>query len=64
MQTSLFLHAIDALDIFNTFKFEEEGDEKKLDIVREKFEQYFVPKRNLTYERHIFLQEVKKAGKR
>ena len=42
MQTSVFLHASgpDALDIFKTFKFEEEGDEKKLDIVLEKFEQY------------------------
>ena len=56
IKTSTFLHVIgqEALDIYNTFKFETAGDELKLDKVQEKFKNYCNPRKNLTYERHVF----------
>ncbi|XP_030851255.1 uncharacterized protein K02A2.6-like [Strongylocentrotus purpuratus] len=56
-QTSMLLHVIgeEALDIYNTFQFEEDtGDEMKLEKVLKKFENYCMPKRNVTFERHKF----------
>ena len=42
IKTSTFLHVTgqEALDIYNTFKFETAGDELKLDKVKEKFKNY------------------------
>ena len=56
IKTSTFLHVIgqEALDIYNTFKFETAGDELKLDKVQEKFKNYCNPRKILTYERHVF----------
>ena len=54
------LHVIgpDAVEIFNTFKWNEEGDnpgdDKKMEKVLGKYEKYCSPKSNLTYERHQF----------
>ena len=60
MKCATKLHAIgpDAIEIFNTFRWNQEGDTpgdvKKLDNVLSKFEKYCSPKSNLTYERHQF----------
>ena len=58
-QTSMLLHVIGdaALDLYNTFVFAE-GESMKLDKVLDKFEEYCMPKRNLTYERHRFFMRA------
>ena len=43
----------EALEIFNTFGLSEE-DKVKIDVVIKKFEEYCTPKKNVTYERHVF----------
>ena len=43
-----------ARDIYYTFTFEEEGDEMKLAPVLAKFDEYFIPKKNLPYTRFKF----------
>ena len=55
-QCSLFLHCIGdaALQVYNTFEFPDENDKMKLKVVMKKFEEYCIPKRNVTYERHKF----------
>ena len=51
----------EAEHIFNAFTFEE-GDEKKYDAVLNKFEEHFVPKRNIIHERACFHRRVQKDG--
>ncbi|XP_074030761.1 uncharacterized protein [Leptinotarsa decemlineata] len=47
--------------IFNTFDFAE-GEKDKIFILLTKFNEYFNPKRNLTYERHKFLTAKQLEG--
>jgi hypothetical protein len=47
--------------IFRTFVFNE-GEEKVYDKVLEKFDRYFVPKRNQIHERAEFHQRCQKTG--
>lgn len=56
VQSSLFLHVAgeEAVEVYNTFTFEEEGDEHKLTKIMEKFDNYCNPKKNITYERYNF----------
>lgn len=60
VKCATLLHVIgpDAIEIFNTFRWDQEGDtegdDKKLDKILSKFEKYCSPKSNLTYERHQF----------
>ena len=42
-----------AIEVFNTFSFEEGEVDKPQNLV-DKFEVYCNPKRNITYERHLF----------
>ena len=52
IKTSTFLHVVgqEALEIYNTFKFETAGDELKLDKVQGKFHAYCNPRKNLGEE--------------
>ena len=43
-----------AIEIYNTFAYVEEESEEDVDVVLKKFEEYCNPKRNVTYERHVF----------
>ncbi|XP_039870493.1 uncharacterized protein LOC120723214 [Simochromis diagramma] len=56
VQSSLFLHVAgeEAVEVYNTFTFAENGDEHKLMKIMEKFEEYCNPKKNITYERYKF----------
>ena len=58
-QTSMLLHVIGdaALDLYNTFVFAE-GESMKLEKVLDKFEEYCMPKRNITYERYRFFSRA------
>ena len=51
--TLLTVAGEEALEIFNTFGLTDE-DKVKIDVVIKKFEEYCTPKRNVTYERHVF----------
>jgi len=50
IQATTFLHVIgpDALEVYNTFSWEEAGDEKKVTKILEKLEAYCIPRRNIT----------------
>ena len=50
------LHVVgpEALEDYNMFQWDSDGDEKKVDNIMEKFEQYCNPRKNLTFERHTF----------
>ena len=56
--TLLYVIGPDAVEIFDTFKWNEEGDnpgdDKKMEKVFGKYEKYCSPKSNLTYDRHQF----------
>ena len=43
-----------AIDVFNTFVFDNPGDGEKLDVVLNKFDAHCSPKKNETYERYVF----------
>ena len=56
VKSATFLHVAgqDALEVFNTFTWDSDGDHKKLEKVIKKFEIYCMPRKNVTWERHIF----------
>nr|CAI5829189.1 unnamed protein product [Callosobruchus analis] len=56
IQIAQLLHYIgeEGMTIFNTFAFEADEERHKLKIVLEKFDKYFLPKRNISYERFKF----------
>ena len=64
VKCAIFLHLAgpDALEVFNTLTFATAGDDKKLDKVMEKFEGYCKPRKNITWERHIFNSRNQKPG--
>ena len=56
IQAATLLHVVgpDALEVYNTFSWEQDGDNQKVAKILEKFEAYCVPRRNITWERHVF----------
>ena len=52
----------EALEIFNTLSFDNAGDDKKLDKLVEKFEAYCIPRKNVTWERHVFNTRNQQPG--
>jgi hypothetical protein len=43
-----------AIEVFNTFTFEEGGKDDDPEVLMRKCEDYCNPKRNITYKRHLF----------
>lgn len=62
LKASIFLHVIgeDALDIYNSFQLNE--DTLTLTEVMAKFEGYFVPSQNVTFERYKFFTHDQRQG--
>ena len=60
--TLLHFAGPEALEICNTFTWTEEGDKKKIDKILEKFEEYCTPRKNITWERHIFNTRAQQPG--
>ena len=52
----------DAVDTYNTFTYDAEGDDKKFDKVVEKFATHCKGKKNITYERYVFNCRVQAEG--
>ena len=53
----------DAIEVYNTFTWEDKDKEKVADIC-EKFQAYCNPIKNITYERHMFNTRIQKEGER
>lgn len=51
----LTIAGVDAVDVFNTFHFEDEADKKKLDA-------HCMSKKNKTYERYVFRTQMQHEG--
>ena len=64
IKSSRFLHVIgpESLEICNIFTWATDGDNMKLDKIMEKFKVYCNPRKNFTYERHIFNTTNQQAG--
>ena len=62
LKASIFLHVIgeDVLDIYNSFQLDE--DTLTLTVLITKFEEYFVPSQNVTFERYKFFTHDQKQG--
>ncbi len=56
----LHLGGSDVQDIFATM--EDTGEDKDYDVALTKLNDYFTPKKNVPYERHIFRQAVQEQG--
>ena len=64
VQISALIYAMgkEAEHIFKSFQFADEEDKKKFEKVFEKFDEYFVPKRNTIHERARFHQRAQQPG--
>ena len=62
LQAQILLHVIgeDVLDIYNSFQIA--PDDLKLPTLLNKFEEYFVPTKNITFERYKFFSCDQKPG--
>ncbi|XP_016424220.1 uncharacterized protein LOC107752711 [Sinocyclocheilus rhinocerous] len=58
----LTIAGVDAVEVYNTFNFEDEADQKKLDKVLEKFDAHCLSKKNETYERYVFRTRMQHEG--
>ena len=54
---AMFLNFVgdEALKVYNTFTYDAQGQESKLDIVIDKFKEYCTPRKNVVYERFLLL---------
>ncbi|XP_069119065.1 uncharacterized protein [Argopecten irradians] len=48
--------------VYKTFVFEQEGDDAKLGKICQQFESYCNPRKNITYERHVFFTRNTREG--
>ena len=62
MKAQILLHVIgeDALDIYNSFQIKDE--DFKLSTVMDKFEAYYVPTKNIMFERYKLFSCDQKSG--
>ena len=64
VQSATLLHVAgeEALEIYNTFAWDHEGDENKVNTIMAKFEAYCYPRKNVTWERHVFNTRNQQIG--
>ena len=64
VQVATLLHVAGpkALEVYNAFTWDSEGDEHKIGKILEKFETYCKPRKNVTWERHIFNTRNQQMG--
>ena len=64
IQAATLLHVVgpDALEVYNTFSWENEEDKRKVTKILEKFEAHCIPQRNITWERHVFNTRSQRDG--
>ena len=59
--TLLSVAGEDAVEVYNTFVLDE-AEQNKIEPLIEKFEQYCTPKKNVTFERHVFNTRSQGSG--
>ncbi|KAK0156179.1 hypothetical protein N1851_000550 [Merluccius polli] len=67
VQVSSLIYAMgsESENVFRLFTFAEEGDEEDdFDVVLAKFDEYFVPRRNVIHERACFHQRLQRPGEK
>lgn len=66
VQVSSLVYAMgsEAEKILASFSFENEEDKEKFDVVLAKFDEYFIPKRNIIHERACFYQRNQLPGEK
>ena len=64
IQVSTLVYALgsDAETVFSSFTFTDENEKKDITIVMKKFDDHFVPKRNVIHERAVFHQRSQRQG--
>ena len=64
IQAATLLHVVgpDTLEVYNTFSWEDADDKSKVAKILEKFEAYCVPRKNITWERHVFNTRNQRDG--
>ena len=64
MRVATFLTVIgeEAVDVYNTFNWANEGDNLKIDRVLEKFHAFCNPRKNTIYERYVFFSRNQENG--
>lgn len=57
VQAATFMAIIgpDAIEIYNNFNLSD-ADKNRLEVIKEKFKEYFAPKTNISFERYIFFK--------
>ena len=65
-KSARFLHVAgqEALEIYNTFTWETDGDEKKVTKIMKMFKCYCMPRKNVTWERHVFKSRFQQPGEK
>lgn len=58
--TSLHIAGEEAIKVYNTFQFTAEVN--KIDEVKKKFKEYYEPRKNLPYIRHMFFTRAQGTG--
>lgn len=66
VQVSSLIYAMgsESENVFRSFTFTEEGQENNFDVVLAKFDEYFVPRRNVIHERACFHQRLQRPGEK
>ena len=64
MQAATFLHIAgpEALEVYNTFTWDDNNDKSKVHKIIEKFDQYCNPRKNITWERQKFNTRNQQTG--
>ena len=52
----------EALDVYNTFTWDDDEDKVKIDKVLEQFEKFCEPRKNIIYERYLFFSRGQESG--
>ena len=60
--TLLHVAGEEALEVYNTFTWDSDGDENKVNMIMAKFEAYCNPRKNITWERHVFNTRNQQIG--
>lgn len=58
----LTIAGAEAIEVFNTFVYEEPDDKDKFDEVLKKFDEHCLSKKNETYERYVFRSRLQQPG--
>ncbi|KAK0145431.1 hypothetical protein N1851_015677 [Merluccius polli] len=66
VQVSSLIYAMgsESENVFRSFTFTDEGQQDNFDVVLAKFDEYFVPRRNVIHERARFHQRLQRPGEK